>query len=147
MKKFVEEFKTFISRGNVVDMAVGVIIGGAFTTIVNSLVKDVFMPFISFLTGGLDFSAWKLVIGTGPEPATLNFGTFVSAVINFLLIALVLFCIIKFINKMRRKPEQAPAAPPTKTCPYCRSEIPLEATRCPHCTSALEEEAPASKGA
>ncbi len=137
MKKFVEEFKKFISRGNVMDMAVGVIIGGAFTAIVNSLVNDVMMPILSLVTGGLDFSKLCIVLGEGEGAATLNYGAFIAAVINFLLIAFVIFMMIKTINKFSGKKEEAPAPVTTKECPYCKEKIALAATRCPHCTSEL----------
>ncbi len=139
MKKFWSEFKTFISKGSVMDMAVGIIIGGGFTAIVNSLVNDVVMPLLSVLTGGYDFTKLSVTIGSGENAAALNYGLFISAVINFLLIALVIFCLIKSINKMKdkiRKNEEAD--PTTKICPYCKSEIDIEATRCPHCTSELK---------
>ena len=129
--KLVKEFKEFIARGNVMDMAVGVIIGGAFTGIVN----DVFMPVLGLLTGGMNFGALSIQIGPGEEDV-LRYGGFLAAVINFLLIALVLFLVVKAFNRFRRK-KDAPA-PTTKTCPYCKSDIPLDASRCPHCTSQLE---------
>ena len=142
MKKFFEEFKKFISRGNVMDMAVGVIIGGAFTAIVNSLVNDLFMPVLSLITGGFDIAGMSVSFGVGDNAATLNYGAFLSAVINFLLIALVIFCIIKAMNtakdKMLKKQEEEAPAPTTKKCPYCMSEIDIQATRCPHCTSELQ---------
>ena len=142
MKKFFEEFKKFISRGNVMDMAVGVIIGGAFTAIVNSLVNDIFMPLLSLITGGFDIAGMSVSFGVGDNAATLNYGAFLSAVINFLLIALVIFCIIKAMNtakdKMLKKQEEEAPAPITKKCPYCMSEIDIQATRCPHCTSELQ---------
>ncbi|MCC2825378.1 large conductance mechanosensitive channel protein MscL [Laedolimicola ammoniilytica] len=142
MKKFFEEFKKFISRGNVMDMAVGVIIGGAFTAIVNSLVNDIFMPLLSLITGGFDIAGMSVSFGVGDNAATLNYGAFLSAVINFLLIALVIFCIIKAMNtakdKMLKKQEEEAPAPTTKKCPYCMSEIDIQATRCPHCTSELQ---------
>ena len=142
MKKFFEEFKKFISRGNVMDMAVGVIIGGAFTAIVNSLVNDIFMPLLSLITGGFDIAGMFVSFGVGDNAATLNYGAFLSAVINFLLIALVIFCIIKAMNtakdKMLKKQEEEAPAPTTKKCPYCMSEIDIQATRCPHCTSELQ---------
>ena len=103
MKKLIREFKEFISRGNVMDMAVGVIIGSAFTAIVNSLVGDVLTPILGLITGGMDFSDLKLVLGTGENAASLNYGAFLSAVINFLLIALVIFSITKVINTLQRK--------------------------------------------
>ena len=142
MKKFFEEFKKFISRGNVMDMAVGVIIGGAFTAIVNSLVNDIFMPLLSLITGGFDIAGMSVSFGVGDNAATLNYGAFLSAVINFLLLALVIFCIIKAMNtakdKMLKKQEEEAPAPTTKKCPYCMSEIDIQATRCPHCTSELQ---------
>ena len=142
MKKFFEEFKKFISRGNVMDMAVGVIIGGAFTAIVNSLVNDIFMPVLSLITGGFDIAGMSVSFGVGDNAATLNYGAFLSAVINFLLIALVIFCIIKAMNtakdKMLKKQEEEAPAPTTKKCPYCMSEIDIQATRSPHCTSELQ---------
>lgn len=139
MKAFIKEFKEFISRGNVVDMAVGVIIGGAFTAIVTSLVNDILMPVLSLLTGGLDFTSLCIVLGEGENPATLNYGSFIAAVINFLLIAIVIFLLVKMINKLsRKKKAEEPAPVMTKTCPFCKEEIAIEATRCPHCTSELK---------
>ncbi len=139
MKEFWKEFKTFISRGSVMDMAVGIIIGGAFTAIVNSLVDDLVMPVLSLLTGGFDFTKLSVVLGSGDGAATLNYGMFISAVINFLLIAFVIFCLIKSINKMKDKIQKKEEEDPTvKVCPYCKSEIDIAATRCPHCTSELE---------
>ncbi len=142
-KGFIAEFREFISRGNVMDMAVGVIVGGAFQAIIKSLVDDVVMPVLSVITGGTDFSAWKitLVEAVSEEiPAvTLNYGNFINAVINFLLMALVIFTFVRTMNKMaeklRPKKEEAPAAPTTKKCPYCLSEIPVAAVKCAHCTS------------
>lgn len=143
-KGFIAEFKEFISRGNVMDMAVGVIIGGAFQAIINSLVNDVVMPLISVLTGGLDFTAWKIVMGSGENAPVLAYGNFITAVINFLLMALVIFTFIKVMNnlaaKAKKKPEEVSAEPTTKECPFCKSEIAIEATRCPHCTSQLDEQ-------
>lgn len=139
MKKFMKEFREFISRGNVMDMAVGIIIGGAFTSIVSSLVADIINPLLG-LFGGMNFDkyAWEL---TGD--VTLNYGKFITAVLNFLIMALVVFIIVKFMNKAAAKitPKKAeePKAPTTKVCPYCKSEIAIEATRCPHCTSALAD--------
>lgn len=138
MKGFIKEFKEFISRGNVMDMAVGVIIGGAFTAIVNSLVNDIVMPLLSLITGGFDFTALKIVLGEGEKPATLNYGAFISAIINFLLIALVIFWVIRTINKVAKKKEQP--APDTKECPYCHEKISIKATKCPHCTSDIPAE-------
>ncbi|MBR2045835.1 MAG: large conductance mechanosensitive channel protein MscL [Agathobacter sp.] len=140
MKGFVEEFKKFITRGNVIDMAVGVIIGGAFTSIVTSLNADILTPLLGVF-GGIDFSHLQIVLGTGEEAPVLAYGNFITAVLNFLITAFVIFCLVKFINslndKLTPKKEEAPAAPTTKKCPYCMSEIAIEATRCPHCTSEI----------
>lgn len=138
MKKFFKEFKEFISRGNVLDMAVGIIIGGAFTAIVTSVVKDLLTPLIGFLVPNGGFSRLD---GVGPG---FNFGSFINAIITFLLTAIGLFVIIKTINSIKnisskkKKEEEKPAAPTTKICPFCRSEINIEATRCPHCTSEIK---------
>ena len=147
MKAFFDEFKKFISRGNVMDMAVGIIIGGAFTTIVNSLVDDIISPLLGCF-GGLDFSEVKIpLVGT----STLNIGNFLNAVINFFLMALILFTIVKLMNDAQKRlenlqnKEKEEEAPKTKICPYCRSEIDIEATRCPHCTSELPKMEPVSK--
>ena len=137
MKAFMKEFKEFISKGNVMDLAVGVIIGGAFQAIVGSLVNDIIMPLLGVITGGLDFSHLAITVGE----AQILYGSFISAIINFLLMALVLFLVIKSLNKAKSltaKPEE-PKAPTTKKCPYCQSEIDIKATRCPHCTSELKE--------
>ncbi len=137
MKAIIKEFKEFISRGNVMDMAVGVIIGGAFTSIVTSLVNDVMMPVLSLLTGGFDFTALCVSLGEVESAATLNYGAFIAAVINFLLIAVVIFALVKMINKFSRMRKEAPAPATTKTCPFCRETISVEASRCPYCTSEL----------
>lgn len=143
MKGFLDEFKKFIMRGNVLDMAVGVIIGGAFTAIVTSLNKDIITPLLA-LFGGVDFSYLTLVMGSGEDAPVLLYGNFITAVINFLITAFVIFCLIKAINVLGKKFEKKeetpaePAAPTTKKCPYCCSEIAIEATRCPHCTSEIE---------
>ena len=136
MKAFMKEFKEFISKGNVMYLAVGVIIGGAFQAIVGSLVNDIIMPLLGIITGGLDFSHLAITVGE----AQILYGSFISAIINFLLMALVLFLVIKALNKAKSlaaKPEE-PKAPTTKKCPYCQSDIPIAATRCPHCTSELK---------
>lgn len=137
MKNFFEEFKKFVARGNVVDMAVGIIIGGAFTAIVSALVDDILMPVISLLTGGMDFSSFKIMVGKGDMAASINYGSFISAVINFLLIAFVLFTIIKAMNKLKK--EEKAKEPVEKECPYCKSKIAIKATKCPFCTSDLNE--------
>ena len=141
-KRFIAEFMKFITRGNVLDMAVGVIVGGAFTSIVTSLNADILTPLLGIF-GGTDFSYLTVTLGSGENAPVLNYGNFITAVINFLITALVIFCLIKGINaigdRVKKKEPEAPAAPATKKCPYCLSEIPLEAVRCPHCTSHLEE--------
>ena len=140
-KGFIAEFKKFIMRGNVMDMAVGVIVGGAFTTIVNSLNQDILTPILAIF-GGTDFSYLTLTLGTGENAPVLNYGNFITAVINFLITALVIFLLIKLINKIGDRlshKENKPAVPTTKKCPFCKSEIAIDATRCPHCTSVLEE--------
>ena len=138
---FLNEFKKFILRGNVVDMAVGVIVGGAFTSIVTSLNQDILTPILGIF-GGTDFSNLQVTLGSGENAPVLAYGNFITAVINFLITAFVIFCLVKGINtisdKLKRKEEQ-PAAPTTKKCPFCKSEIAIDATRCPHCTSQLEE--------
>ena len=136
--KIVKEFREFIARGNVVDMAVGVIIGGAFTGVVNSLVNDVFMPLLGLRTGGVNFAALAVQIGQGEEDV-LRYGGFLAAVLNFLLIALVLFLLVKAMNRLRRKKETPAPAPAPRLCPYCKTEIDPQASRCPHCTSRLGE--------
>lgn len=138
MKALIKEFKEFIARGNVMDMAVGVIIGGAFTTIVTSLVNDIMMPLLSLCTDGFDFSALHIVLGEGEGAATLNYGAFIAAIIHFLLIAVVIFAMIKIINKFMRKKAAEPAPVTTKECPFCKETISIDATRCSHCTSELE---------
>ena len=134
----VKEFKEFIMRGNVMDLAVGVIIGGAFTAIVTSLNEDLITPLLGIF-GGTDLSNLTLKLGSGESAPVLAYGNFITAVINFLITALVLFFILKAFNTAAakvKKPEE-PAAPTTKVCPYCKSEIPVDATRCGHCTSQL----------
>lgn len=140
-----KEFRDFINRGNVFDMAVGVIIGGAFGKIVTSLVDDVLMPVIGKLTGGVDFSNLFVSLDGTSYPtlqaaeeagaAVLKYGAFIQNIVNFLIIAFCIFLMVKVMMKMKKKPEQA--APTTKTCPLCKTEIPLEAVRCPHCTGEL----------
>ncbi|MGN0167271.1 MAG: large conductance mechanosensitive channel protein MscL [Acetatifactor sp.] len=141
-KGFIAEFKKFIMRGNVMDMAVGVIVGGAFTSIVTSLNQDILTPILGIF-GGIDFSNLSVTLGSGEGAPVLAYGNFITAVLNFLITALVIFCLIKGLNKLNeklgKKEEQKPAAPTTKKCPFCRSEIAIDATRCPHCTSQLEE--------
>ena len=142
-----KEFREFALRGNAVDLAIGVIIGAAFGAIVTSMVNDVLMPPIGKVLGGVDFTNLFLVLGSGQFPslkaakdagaATLNYGVFLNTVINFVIIAFILFAVVKVMNRLKRE-EPAPAAvPTTKDCPFCVTAIPLRATRCPHCTSGL----------
>ena len=155
MKGFFGEFKKFIMRGNVIDLAVGVIIGGAFQAIVNSLVNDIVSPALSLATKGVNL-ADKFIVLTSDEVAfatveaakeagyaTLNYGGFITAIINFLIMAFVIFLLVKTINKIsdmgKKKEEEAPAAPTTKKCPYCKSEISIDAVKCPNCTSDIPE--------
>ncbi len=144
MKKFMKEFKEFALKGSMIDLAVGMIIGAAFTAVVNSLVTNLFNPIIALVTGGVDLNElWKIPVGAVLEDgtqATINIGAFISSVINFVIMALVIFMIVKAVNKARTlKKKEEEAAPTTKKCPFCQSEIPIEATRCPHCTSQLSE--------
>ena len=150
---FLKEFKDFISKGNVIDLAVGVIIGGAFSGIVTNLVTNIITPVITLITGKVAFTDLFVVLGSDAEYATLaaaqeagastlNYGLFIQAVIDFLITAFVIFLLVKGINKVRSvgKKEEAPVeeAPTTKVCPFCKSEINIEATRCPNCTSEVE---------
>lgn len=159
MKKFFSEFKEFIMRGNVVDLAVAVIVGGAFQAIVNSLINDLVMPFIGLITGGINFADQFIVLkvpegvdaaaveaaNTAADATALGatvwaYGSFITAVINFIVMAFVIFLLVKIINKAQsigKKKEEEVVAPTTKKCPYCCTEIDIEATRCPHCTSQL----------
>ncbi len=160
MKKFFEEFKAFALKGNVIDLAVGVIIGGAFQSIVKSLIDDLIMPFVGLATGGVNFSdqfaVLKLAEGvsegtTYPSLAAAKeagatvfaYGSFITNVINFVIMALIIFLLVKGINKLhdlsKKKEVEEEAAPTTKVCPFCKSEIAIEASRCPHCTSELSE--------
>jgi large conductance mechanosensitive channel len=146
-----KEFKEFAMRGSVVDMAVGIIIGAAFGTIVKSLVSDVIMPPIGLLLGNVDFSNLFVVLKhgatAGPYAAlvdaqaagavTLNYGMFINTIISFILVAWAVFILIRGINRMKRKEEAPPVEPTTKDCPHCFSVIPIKATRCPQCTSEL----------
>lgn len=147
MSKITEEFKEFIMRGNVMDMAVGVIVGGAFSNIINSLVNDVLMPVISLATGKVDFTNLFIALDGQSYPtldaakastSVFAYGSFIQTVIQFLIIAFSIFMVAKGINMLRRpKPE---AAPTTKECPYCKSEIHIDAVKCPHCASELPKE-------
>ena len=151
-----KDFKEFAMRGSVVDMAVGIVIGAAFGTIVKSFVDDVLMPPIGLLLGNVDFSNLFLTLKEGAKAAgpyaslaaakaagavTLNLGLFINTVISFIIVAFAVFLVIKGINRMKREQEEPPAEPTTKDCPYCFTSIPIQASRCPHCTSKLAAEA------
>ena len=154
--KIINEFKEFAVKGNAVDMGVGIIIGAAFTAIVNSMVKDILTPLLGLITGGVDFTNWFITLKAGgsggpyatlaaaqaDNALTLNFGMFLNAAISFLIVAWVLFLVIRTINGLKR-PEVVTADPvKTKECPYCLSNIALEAKRCPLCTSHWEKPSP-----
>ncbi len=152
MKKTTDEFKAFAFKGNIVDMSVGVIIGTAFTKIVNSLVSEIITPALSIFTNKIDFTKFFLAVDGNhydsieaakeAGTATINYGSFLTNVIDFLLVAIVIFIFLKvFVNKIRdaHKDEATPAPVTTKTCPYCKSNINIDASRCPNCTSILEE--------
>jgi large conductance mechanosensitive channel len=159
MKKFANEFKTFIMRGNVMDLAVGVIIGGAFQAIVTAFINDMIMPFIGLLTGGINFNEQFLILRLpeGVDAATVTYanaselgvtiwgyGAFITAVINFLIMALVVFLLVKGINKLaeagKKKEEPKEEEPTTKKCPHCCEEVNINATKCPHCTGDIPAE-------
>ena len=147
-----KEFREFAMRGNVVDMAVGIVIGASFGAIVNSFVADIIMPPVGILLGNVDFSGLFVILKEGKVPGpygtlaaakaagaiTLNYGVFINSIISFLIIAFSVFLLIRNINRFRRKEEAPAAAPVTKECPYCLSAVPLKAVRCPHCTSELK---------
>lgn len=142
------EFKTFALRGNVVDLAIGVIIGGAFGKIITSLVNDILMPPIGLLLGKVDFSNLYINLSRTPYKSlaeaqaagapTINYGAFLTTLIDFLIVAFVVFLVVRLFNRLRREPPAASAEPTTKECPYFRSSIPINAVRCPYCTSELE---------
>lgn len=145
-----EEFKKFIMRGNVVDMAVGIIIGAAFATVIKSLVDDIIMPPIGMLVGGVDFTNLFITLGRGSYEslaaaqeagaATINYGLFINNLISFLIVGFAVFLLIKAVNRLKPEKEEAPAEPTTKKCPECLSEIPMEARRCAFCTTVLATE-------
>ena len=142
-----KEFKAFALRGNVIDLAIGVIIGGAFGKIVTSFVNDIIMPPIGMLLGNVNFADLFVALDGGDYASlalakeagapTLNYGMFINTIIDFIIIAFVIFLVVKQINRLAPKPAPAPAEPTTQACPYCFTEIPVKATRCPHCTSEL----------
>jgi large conductance mechanosensitive channel len=143
-----KEFKEFVMRGNVVDLAIAVVIGAAFGQIVTSFVNDIIMPPLGLVLGKVNFSDLfislngtayaSLADAKAAGAATINYGVFINTIIDFIIVALVIFFIVKGINQLKRQPAPAPAAPTTKDCPYCFSAIPIPATRCPHCTSELK---------
>lgn len=147
-----KEFKEFALRGNVIDMAVGIIIGAAFGTIVSSFVADIIMPPVGLLLGNVDFSNLFMVLKEGKVAGpyetvaaaktagaiTLNYGVFFNTIISFLIVAFAVFLVIRNVNRLKRKEEAPPAAPTTKECPYCISVIPIKAVRCPHCTAEIK---------
>ena len=150
-----KEFKEFVMRGNVVDMAVGIIVGAAFGTIVKSLVSDIIMPPIGLLLGNVDFANLFAVLKEGAKAAgpyasladaqaagavTINYGVFINTIISFIIVAFAIFLLIRKINELKKQEEAPPAEPTTKDCPYCLTSIPIKATRCPHCTSKLMAE-------
>jgi large conductance mechanosensitive channel len=142
-----KDFKQFIARGNVFDLAVGIVIGAAFTSVVNSLVNDVLMPPIGMATGGVDFTNLfvaldgeeyaSLADAQAAGAATINYGLFINNLISFLIVAFAVFLLVKSYNRLRQQQESVPAAPTDKECPYCRFSIPVGASRCAHCTSEL----------
>ncbi len=141
MKKFLGEFKTFALKGNMIDLAVGMIIGSAFTGIVGSLVNDIFMPLLSIFTGKINFDDLMIVLGSGENAATINYGTFLTHVVNFLVVSFVIFLLVRQINKLQHLHEKEETKEETeKECPFCKTRISIHATRCPHCTSVLDDE-------
>ncbi len=144
-----KEFKEFAMRGNVIDMAIGILIGAAFGKIISSFVNDILMPPIGLLVGKVDFSSLFIDLSGNAHPtlaaakaagaATINYGVFLNTVLDFLIVAFAIFLLIRQLNRMTRKPEAAPVAPTTKSCPHCLSSILLEATRCAYCTSDLRQ--------
>ncbi len=141
MRNMLKEFKKFALKGNMIDLAVGIIIGGAFSSIVNSLVNDIFMPFLSIFTKNISFNDWFIALdgkdyatleaAKAAGAATINYGVFISGVLNFIIMAFIVFLLVRWINKLK-KPEQTPAT--TKKCPRCFTDIHIEATKCPNCT-------------
>ncbi len=140
MKKFWEEFKKFALKGNMIDLAVGMIIGSAFTGIVGSLVNDIFMPLLSIFTGKINFDKLMFVLGSGDNAATINYGTFLTHVVNFLVVSFVIFLLVRQINKLQNMHTKEEVKEETeKECPFCKTKISIHAIRCPHCTSVLED--------
>jgi large conductance mechanosensitive channel len=147
MARIVDDFRTFVSRGNVIDLAVGIVIGAAFTTVVKSFVDDILMPPVGMLTGGVDFADLYVNLSGGryasleeakaAGAATVNYGVFLNNVVAFLIVALAVFLIVQAYNRMRVDTDAGPAEPTDRECPFCRFKVPLAASRCAHCTSEL----------
>jgi len=137
----IKEFKEFAMRGNVLDMAIGIIIGGAFGKIISSLVNDVIMPPIGMLMGKVDFSQLVITLSektANAEAVTVKYGVFINTILDFIIVAFCIFMVIKSMNRIKHKEEELPKEPTTKECPKCYSTIPIKATRCPNCTSEIE---------
>ena len=147
MRNLLKEFKEFVMRGNVLDMAVGIVIGIAFGKIITSLVKDIIMPPVGLLLGGVDFNNLfvnlsgtvysSLEAAKAAGAPTINYGVFINVLIDFIIVAFIIFLVVRMVNRMQRKKEPEPEEPTTKECPFCITEIPLKAIRCPSCTSDL----------
>ena len=147
MKNFMKEFKEFALRGNVIDLAIGIVIGAAFGKIITSLVNDIIMPPIGMLLGGVNFADlfWaldgstydSLAAATDAGAPVIAYGNFIMTIIDFIIVAFVIFLVVRWFNSLKKQPAPAPAEPTTKECPFCHTDIPIKATRCPHCTSQL----------
>lgn len=135
--KLFKEFREFISRGNVMDLAVAVILGAAFTAIINALITYLISPIISLVTRGIDYTSMSVILGEGTDAAVLKYGMLIQAIINFILVAFVVFLLVKFLNRLAHR--KLPHDVPMTTCPYCFEEIPEAAVRCPACTTILDE--------
>ena len=135
--KLLKEFKEFAVKGNVMDMAIGMVIGSAFTAIVKSLVDNIFLPAISIVTGGINYDAWNIVVGEGEAAPVIGLGTLTSAIVTFLIVSMCMFFLVKMLNALKRKKDE-PAPAPKRVCPFCKMEISDDAVRCPHCTSQLD---------
>lgn len=147
MQNFFDEFKAFAMRGNVIDLAVGIIIGGAFGKIVSSLVNDIIMPPIGLILGGADFSNLSIVLKESADPekvVAIKYGLFINNILDFIIVALAIFFVIQQMNRLQKKHDEPQVAPEVKKCPYCMEAVPIKATRCKFCTSELEVPADAA---
>lgn len=147
MQNFFKDFRDFAMRGNVIDLAVGIIIGAAFGKIVTSLVNDIIMPPIGLLLGGVDFSKLSIVLKESADPekvVAINYGLFINTLLDFIIVGLVIFIVIQQVNRLQKEKDEPEVAPTTKKCPYCMEAVPIEATRCKFCTSELEVPAEAA---